>query len=211
MNPPQRRLLPPVRREQLSFIIDLSEHLTHFFEVVWNFRDQDGIEGAMTQTSDMDLIVLAQETIADMLVKGGEFNGISHADIGDLKRQGEVRAILYPEMSNRFTYKPIPSPTESYHMAIFEDQMGLAIRKFYGRYQARNAEVDVLMWRVLGGLVLDIAQAVGTVGTQENLSEMAMMNYEFGATRPLGARVEYVYLMKLHTRPTHGSSSSFTR
>jgi hypothetical protein len=207
--PNLRRLLPePSRVKSFRTVIDLSDIFEVFYFGIGALHSE--VEGSFTDIllslEPEQLITMAIHSIELTITRGSYNSGITYRDIADLTRHPQVRQAIYAgELEDNFSqlYTPPISNTQQYHLDTLESALTEAITETFGNATRTGVkqEDDVILWRTLVSLVVEIAKAVSYGGYERGISEHALMSYSFTEPQRYGQDVaynQYVFILSLN-------------
>jgi hypothetical protein len=177
-------------------IMDFEEFFVPYYgevaTVVPNDDVTDSFEHRLVDMSSDELACMASNTVANMLCHGQNLQmstGVSYVDIANLKYNTTVREIMCrPGENTMMVWRPTATVTQQYHLDLMEDQLCHVIEECFGG-SARGAGLhtavsDSALWRLLTGMVIDIAGAIANAGHQVGLNDIQQMGYHIESTLP---------------------------
>lgn len=203
-----RRLPSPASVPSIQVLVSFAEYFEEFFAATANVTapegEVDSFAERLTALSPQEIVEIALYGLAGMISHGSNLaiaTGVGYQDIANLHKQTEIRASLYyADLPDGMPiYRPQRTRTEAYHMDLFEDQLSHAIGEmFEGANRLKmDSQDDVILWRVLTGIVIEASRAIVFCGEENHISDMQLLNYHIDNAKALN-HDPYSYVLTLN-------------
>lgn len=205
-----RRLPQSTVPHTFNVLIDYTDCFSTFYAALATYAGEEGIENSFEERAASldcdDLVRMATQSLGDMICRGTQQlgNGVSYSDVAHLTKHAIVRETLWPDGPNLMPYRPVPTPTEQYHLDLMEDSVSSVISEMFHGCLRRGHEApcDAILWRTTVAMMIETAQAIETAGRQLHIGEHSLMCYEIDQAFPAKDRQgrvgdAYIYVIAM--------------